>query len=144
MIVDGSKQIEVSNNVRNELNKLRKPDQVVKTTPDGLPYYPRQFPVGLWVVDRPVPKDPSDDYLYPFFIPTLAKQMVDVWSTLNGKYAEKTGKQVMDYGYGIHYSESNTTLGCLKVINKSDLVWLVGRINEELDHGNSVTMEVTI
>jgi hypothetical protein len=142
LYVNGSKEIEVSNIVRNELNKLRKSDQVVETIPDGLPYYPRQFPVGLWSIGYPIPKDESDDYLYPYFIPTDAWQLVDVWSTNNGKYCQKTGAKIKDYGYGIHFSESNTTLGCLKVINKSDIFWLVGMIQEELGNKLPVTIEV--
>jgi len=142
-ILFNDKKIPVSNIVRNELNGLRKTDQVVRTIPDRLPYYPRPFPVGEWEVYDPIEKDINDDYLYPFFIPTNAWQMVDIWSTNNGGYYEKTGRQAKDSGYGLHYSESNTTLGCIKIVNKADLLYMVEEIRLALSLGEKVKFIVT-
>ena len=30
-----------------------------------------------------------------------------------------------DTGYGLHFSESDTTLGCIKIMRRDDLLWLV-------------------
>jgi hypothetical protein len=36
-----------------------------------------------------------------------------------------------DMGYGLHYSTSNTTQGCIKIMKKGDLLWLVEKILED-------------
>jgi hypothetical protein len=46
-------------------------------------------------------------------------------------------------GYGLHCSTSRTTLGCIKIIEKEDLLWLVDQISERLNEGKIVEMEVT-
>ena len=124
--------------VRNIENGQRHIDQVVysenKDGSRGVPYSPMSFPSGLWVVGAPLPIDPSHDvnmYLWPFFIPTDAHQLVDEWDTDQTDrlhYTKKTGRQVMDWGYGLHFSSSGTTLGCIKIMNEGDLRWLVRQI----------------
>lgn len=137
----------VSCYVRNELNARRRFDEVVwSTTADlkrGVPYYPREFPVGIWAVGRP--EKETDPYLAPYFIPTDAWQLVEQWAiTERDKmvYLQPTGVMVRDYAYGIHCSTSPTTLGCLRVDLRFELLRLVDDINRKLDDGKMVSMEV--
>ena len=126
--------------VRNELNGLRKPVEVVHTEPEPHPYYPRRFPSGTWRVYRPQSR--ATPYLSPFFIPTDAWQEVELWSVKNGRYDKKTGATYKDAGYGLHFSTSGTTLGCIRIGSEADLRWLVGEITKALDDKQNVTIEV--
>lgn len=126
--------------VRNELNGLRKVDEVVFTEPVEHPYYPRRFPSGTWNISRPERRD--NPYLFPFFIPTDAWQMVELWSVKDGKYCKRTGAQYRDAGYGIHFSTSMTTLGCIRIGSQKDLEWMVEQITEAIDTDEKVMIEV--
>lgn len=137
----GDRSIPAWCKVRNELNKLRAVDEVVMTEPEEHPYYPREFPNGTWNVFQPLSK--RAPYLAPFFIPTDAWQMVDTWTTLDGKYVTKTGQQYRDSGYGLHFSTSSTTLGCIRIGSQSDLLWLVDQINLAISRREPVVLEVT-
>lgn len=133
--------IPVSCTVRNLDNGWRKPHEVVRTIPGNKPYNPQIFPVGKWKVYRPLRK--TDKYMAPFFIPTNAYRFVDVWKLDDhGHYLEPAGYQEKDEGYGSHYSESNTTLGCLKYMRKADLLLLANLINYEYDIGGECWLEV--
>lgn len=134
------KEIPCSCDVRNFENKRRKIDQVVYSIPKGKPYQPDVFPVGRWDVYRPEPRD--DEYKAPYFIPTNAFQLVQVWDTRNGRYVMETTETTIDRGYGLHYSLSPTTLGCIKIENKDDLLFLVDEIKKALDAKEDVTLEV--
>lgn len=134
------KVIEVSCMVRNETNNRRK-DEVVKSIPTGLPIQPRKFPVGTWNVHRPLPR--TSDYLKPYFIPTDAYQMLPVWELdSKGNYKAPTDVCVRDEGYGLHYSTSRTTQGCIRISKQEDLLFLVKKINEALDKKDSVVITV--
>lgn len=123
-----NKKIKCSCVVRNELNKWRRFDQIVYTIPDNIPYMPRVFPSGEWIIKKPVER--LDDYKKPYFIPTNAWQMVDEWEIKNGMYVKKTGKQIKDTDYGLHHSTSGTTLGCIKIEIVDDVVFMVEKIME--------------
>jgi hypothetical protein len=127
--------------VRNETNGRRHADQIVYSMPDNQPYQPRQFPRGRWKVGMPVER--TDPYLAPWFIPTDAWQELPIWALKDGKYAYPTAETVQDVGYGLHYSTSSTTLGCIKIKNLEDLQWLVKQINHTLRLGKEIYMEVT-
>ena len=109
--------------VRNELNGLRKMNEVVYSTnadgSKGVPYMPRQFPVGTWALEMPGVR--SDPLLAPYFIPTTAWQLVDEWDVEqrdDGEwYTGKTGRQVKDYAYGIHCSTAHESDGCLHIVD---------------------------
>jgi hypothetical protein len=133
--------------VRNELTPGGRSDVVHSENADGttgVPYMPRPFPSGLWTVGRPAVIFPEKDvhlYMWPFFIPTDAHQLVDVWEVSQEEvlhYIKPTGQQVMDWGYGMHFSSSLTTLGCEKILIESDLRWLVDQINGVHAQGNVV------
>lgn len=127
--------------VRNELNGLRlKSEVAVRSTnkdgSDGVTYMPRQFPKGKWRVTYVKAADPNDTYLWPYFIGTDATQKVEEWSTTwDGRYEGKTGRVVDDYGYGLHYSSSNTTLGCIRIEKQKDLVVLADMVQAALLDG---------
>ena len=136
------KLIPVANDVRNELNKRRKLGlkyEVVMTEPSTgekpVPYMPRQFPAGTWEITGVTPhNDPKDKYLNPYFIATTARQLVEEWELDDaGGYSKASGRFAMDWGYGIHWPDpkfTTTTLGCIRIINRDDLLFLVSRIQE--------------
>ena len=142
LTVEGSDQplrIAVSNKVRLRAKDNR--EDVVRTMPSGVPYMPIGFPRGSWKVTGVRPK--TDPYTAPYFIATDAHAMVPEWGLdVDGSYGAPTGRLVPDSGYGIHYSTSTTTLGCLKVINKSDLLTLVQLINARMAKGETVALIV--
>ena len=129
--------IPVSCVVRNLSNQWRKKNQVVRTFPEpGEPYNPDIFPLGNWKISFPVKR--TDNYKAPYFIPTDAIKKVHTWELdSNGDYDHKTDK-----GYGLHFSTSNTTLGCIKIENKNDLLFLVNIIQSEIRLGEACELEV--
>ena len=129
MLYVANKYIDISCNVRNELNGLRNKSAVVLSIPDKKPVMPRQFPIGVWEIYKPVKRDSA--YLAPYFIPTNAFQMLPIWELdNNGLYKRKTTNLTRDIGYGLHYSTSSTTLGCIKIQQKNDLLWIIEYIGE--------------
>jgi hypothetical protein len=145
--VEGIKRIiPISCNVRNELNHRRRADEVVLSMPSGKPYYPRQFPLGIWKVLE-VRDRKNDPYRAPYFIATTAHQEVEVWSVIDGpngksQYNVPTGEMTEDREYGLHCSTSPTTTGCIKIANLVDLLELVNLIhNAEILH-EKVFLEV--
>ena len=142
MFVDNGKDVlkmAVTNNVRKR--DLESPEDVVYTIPGGKPYMPRQFPLGVWKILGVRAK--TNPYLAPFYIVTDAWQTVEEWSLDDeGTYLAPTGRMVGDSGYGIHFSTSSTTLGCIKIINKSDLVLLAKMVGEKVNK-EPITLTVT-
>lgn len=133
--------LDCSCRVRNLENGQRGKAELVYSIPTAKPYSPQVFPTGLWEIGEIEPKE--DDYLAPFFINTDAFQMVRVWEVKNGLYVKATDEWVKDKEYGIHFSTSPTTLGCLKVMKKHDLVWLVEKIQESRKNGDRIFIDVT-
>jgi len=145
LTVDGfPRVIPIRCDVRNELNGRRDPTEVVYTLPGGRPYYPRQFPKGRWKITDVRAR--SDSYRKPFFIATDASQLVDEWSVSESggrpKYDKPTGRKVVDREYGLHYSTSPTTTGCIKILQLQDLLELVDLIKASLLLGEVITLEV--
>ena len=132
------------NKVRSLANKRRLLVEVVFSEPitgNPMPYDPKLFPLGTWDVYQPVAKDVSNKYLHPFFIPTTAKQTVTTYSTADGMYLKPIGTQ-MDGGYGIHFSTSDTTLGCIRVAYEKDLIELANWITDQLRAGEKIQLTV--
>ena len=81
-------------------------------------YNPQSFPTGTWNVEKSIPvaaDDPEKQAKGNVFIPTNATLTVDTYGTTKPDTgAQPTGTQV-DGGYGLHFSEYNTTLGCIKI-----------------------------
>lgn len=134
----GLRMVECDCTVRNEINGWRKlgvPGEVVHAiTKDNVltkvPVMPRPFPVGVWKITGAVVR--RDKYRWPYLITTNAWQELDVWELDRyGGYLRNSGQTVFDYQYGLHYSESNTTTGCIKIHDVQDLRWLVGQLKFE-------------
>lgn len=133
------------NKVRNLENGMRGRTEVVFTIPAdkneyAKPYSPQLFPIGRWEVYRPKPK-PDDKYLAPYFIPTSATRMVPTWIVNGGHYIEPKGQQ-LDSDYGLHYSTSTSTLGCIRIGLEKDLLDLVAAIREALSRDETVWLTV--
>ena len=133
--------------VRNELNgrrPLHDPTQIIYAiTHDPkhkYPVMPRTFPRGTWGVFKPLPR-PDDEYLSPFFIPTEAEQYLNVWELdEEGGYDHVTDERVLDLGYGVHFSTSRTTVGCIRIYSEEDLLWLVSAYYRETQSGHVVQL----
>lgn len=144
------KKISASCVVRNEINGWRKKDQVVYTIPKvepgkvaiPEPYQPRQFPEGIFKILEVIEiKDKNSEY-YPYFIKTTATQKVSIWALDdNDCYSYKTDKDAIDTGYGIHYTKSSTTLGCIRPQTEKDIRYLVSKIKPLLDKNNEIYIE---
>ena len=139
--------------VRNELNgerPLHDPSQVVDSMnadgSPGKPYMPRPFPVGIWPVRapyKPTPEDDPDNWLGDWFTPTDAHQTVTVWALdERGGYDHPTNETIEDWGYGVHYSRSETTDGCLRIDTQGDDDLLVKDIAAAIQAGDTVSLEV--
>lgn len=134
--------IAVSNRFYQILTQCPK-DHVVRTTnadgSDGVPYKPQSFPEGVWNVRAPQAR--TSPFTAPFFVPTDAHQLVDEWELdEHGLYKYPAGRQVMDWGYGIHHSQIAYTFGCLNVLDIPDVLFLVESLKEAA--GEKIEMEV--
>jgi len=148
-----SKKIEATCLVRNELNGWRRKDQVVysmgQTVPHGVAYYPRPFPPGTWEITRIVPMGQNTEY-WPVFLDTSAVQEVTSWSVKDGQYHKPEGK-LTGKGYGIHHARylkgseyvfSNTTLGCINVVEPDIMQWLADEVATAFDYKMKVYVKV--
>lgn len=133
--------IDATCDVRTLKNGRRGKNQVVTSIPDQKPYDPDIFPCGEFDVFEPVAR--TDDYKAPFFIPTSAQRRVKVWHLDdNGNYDSETTATVIDQGYGLHFSRSSTTLGCIKIMQLNDLLNLKDWVSQQLKAKNKVRLEV--
>jgi hypothetical protein len=85
-----------------------------------------------------MPRAKDTPYLAPYFIPTSAHQTIEEWSIKESMYYEPTGRKLEDYGYGLHYSTSATTLGCVRFGNKADLLLVVNKIVEAFENKEQI------
>jgi hypothetical protein len=146
LILNGVAQYPVSCRVRTRRDGTRMADEVVRSIPSANPYDPRPFPPGLWRVAGVVwQKAARFDYATygPVKILTNAWQMVNVWKLDQyGDYLRETDELVRDEGYWLHYSESRTTLGCLRLDSPQDAVSAAQAVEEALRRGEVVGLEV--
>ena len=138
-------KLQIISNVRNELNGYRKlTENVVYTENEdgsqGVAYMPRRFPLGKFKIVAVLPK--TNPYEAPEFISTDACQEVEEWTVVDGHYGEATGNMVMDYGYGLHNSTSNTTLGCGHIIQVADRAALTAVLIPLLNSNEECYLEV--
>lgn len=131
-------------NVRNELNGRRAKDEVIYTIPSAghpKPYYPRQFPSGIELITG---VEETDDLEYaPVKIKTTAKRDVFTWDLdRDGNYWKPTGKIQTDQAYWLHYTDSSTTLGCIRIGSPEDAIELANIIKPSLECGCIVYLEV--
>lgn len=147
-LILGTETHPVTCHVRNELNgerPLHDATQVIHSIPSDKPYMPRVFPAGDWTIGPPRIKSYEKNPLYwPFYIPTDAWQLVDVWELdPNGGYLRKSGQQVRDTGYGLHFcKDSITTWGCVRLSSEADARWLAEFIQQIQQKNEVVTLHV--
>ena len=138
----------VTNNVRNEIDpvyvrRLHDPREVKYTiTKDrsrGKPYMPRKFPKGICEITAVEHRSDFKFDAHEFGqvrVRTNASQVVEVWSLdKDGGYDKPTGEFVPDYGYLIHYSDFNTTLGCLRASSQETMIKIADLIEAGLREG---------
>lgn len=147
IILNGNVEIKrfpASCKVRTELNGQRKKSQVIYTIPESghrKPYYPRQFPSGIFIITG---VEYTDDPEYaPVKIKTTATREVFTWDLdRDGKYWTPTEETQIDTAYWLHYTDSKTTLGCIRIGSKEDALSLAGIIERSVEYGETVMLEV--
>jgi hypothetical protein len=144
-LMANGRSIRASCEIRNELNGQRKVHEVVKTfsKPERVPYYPRPFPIGTWKFTQIRDKRGNPETA-PWFFATDAGQYVEEWELDDkGNYLKPTGKMVWDGEYGLHMSTYRTTLGCIKIMKESDILWMYDTIKKNLDEKRPLWLKVT-
>ena len=135
----------VSNRVRSLRDGTRRSYEVIRSIPDNLPYDPLPFPKGLWnITGVEWQKERGfDPRTYgPVKIRTDAWQWVNAWRLdMEGDYLQETEERVKDICYWLHYSVSQTTLGCIRLASPEDAVVIAGSIVRVLG-GEPVELEV--
>lgn len=130
--------------VRSLSNGLRKVEEVVRSIPGGKPYDPVMFPSGSWDIVA-VEHIPYSATYGSVKIRTNAEQKVKVWSLDgDGDYAAETNEEVVDKGYLLHYSESSTTLGCIRLPSMQEAEELAILCEEELGRGNKGSVHLGV
>ncbi len=131
ILLIGDRQFKISCNVRSLKNEKRRKNEIVRSIPDDFPYDPRPFPKGIWNITG---VEWQKNYRFDRSvygvckIRTNARQYVKIWSLDNdGDYFQETSEVTNDAGYLLHYSESNTTLGCIR-LNSNDDAAEVGNV----------------
>ena len=145
IVMNGCTEIaryQASCKVRNEINGRRKKSEVQYTvTKQPKPYYPRQYPSGIFdITDVMYTVDPE---YAPVKIKTNATREVFTWDlNQDGEYWKPTGKTQIDTAYWMHYTDSSTTLGCIRIGSAKDAMSLAHTIERVLEHGDRVLLEV--
>jgi hypothetical protein len=146
VLIIGDRRHAISNLVRTIKDGTRQSSEVVRTIPDKLPYDPAPFPKGVWqVTGIEWQKEKGfDPRTYgPVKIRTNAWQQVKVWELdEEGDYRRERGDEVMDIGYLLHYSLSNTTLGCIRLASPYDAEAIAALIQSAMSGGETVEVEV--
>ena len=139
----------ISNKIRTVRGGTRKTSEIVRSIPDDQPYDPQPFPKGLWEIigvewQEVDGKKMFDYYTYgPVKIRANAWQWVKVWELdHDGDYLKETEQQVKDYGYWLHYSQSSTTLGCIRLASAEDAKQIARVIERLLVAGEKILLEV--
>ena len=139
----------ISCGVRTLKNGARKRNEIIRSVPGGHPYDPEPFPKGSWEitgVDWQKDANGKDRFDYDTFGPvkilTNAFRTVNIWELDNGNYHRETEKQVRDGGYWLHWSKSNTTLGCIRITTPDDAVTFARIIERMIKGGAKLPLEV--
>jgi len=135
LTVDGAR-FSVSCRVRALRDGTRRSDEVTRAIPGGAPYDPRPFPKGTWRItgiERQKDKKFDPAVYGPVKIRTDAWQEVKAWELDgDGDYLRETERAVRDEGYLLHYSESRTTLGCIRLASPEDAETIAAVIEKVL------------
>jgi hypothetical protein len=149
LIANGTKFL-VSCNVRTLKDGTRgmAVKEVRRCIPDDLPYDPMPFPKGLWNISAvewyDEKKNKFDQWEYGSVkIRTDAWQWVNIWDVDDdGNYLKETELKTIDRGYLLHFSESRTTLGCLRIATIKEAEILANFVQKIIDSGETVQIEV--
>jgi hypothetical protein len=147
-IIANGVKIPISCNVRTlkDGTRGRAVKEVRRCIPDDYPYAPKPFPKGIWRITAVEwQKDFGfDKWEYGTVrIRTDAWQYVDIWEIdKDGNYFRHANIQKRDYGYLIHYSESKTTLGCIRSATQEEMEILAKFTQKFLDNKEDVELEV--
>jgi hypothetical protein len=135
----------ISNRIRTLRDGTRKSYEVILTVPDNRPYDPQSFPKGLWhITGLDWQKDKGFNYgtYGPVKIRTDARQWVNVWKLDDdGDYLKETAQLVWDTCYWLHYSDSGTTLGCIRLASPEDAA-AIGNIIARVLPREEIVLEV--
>jgi len=146
LIADGE-FFNISNNVRTLNNGLRRSHEVIRSIPQGFPYMPARFPAGIWNitgVEWQSEKKFDLKTYGPVKIRTDAWQNVRIWELDgDGDYQRETKHETRDFGYLLHYSESKTTLGCIRIESAEEATMLGLLLEKALINKEPITLEVT-
>ena len=145
-LILGDIRYPISCNVRQVKNGQRRRDEVIYSIPDKLPYDPQPFPPGLWEINgiEWQSEHKFDGNVYgPVKIRTNAFQAVKVWTLdKDGDYLQETKDEVLDHGYLLHYSESRSTLGCIRIGSAKEAILLAKFIQILFDQKEGVFLQV--
>jgi hypothetical protein len=145
-LIVNDKTFSISNDVRTVQNGARRKHEVVLSIPDEFPYMPARFPAGIWnITGVEWQAEKKFDYRTygPVKIRTDACQYVKIWYLdEDGDYLYETGQNTKDFGYLLHYSESRTTLGCIRIGTTEEAVTLGGLLETALKNKEAITLEV--
>ncbi len=135
-------QYPASCNVRTELNGKRAKDEVIYTVnKKPKPYYPRQFPSGIFQITD---IEYTDDTTYaPVKIKTDAVREVFTWDLdTKGEYWKPTGETQADAAYWLHYTAYKTTLGCIRIDSIHHALSFAHILEPVLEQGDNIFLEV--
>jgi hypothetical protein len=148
LLVNGA-EYSISNRIRTVRDGTRKSYDVTRSVYDDLPYDPQPFPKGLWEItgvdwQEVNGKKMFDHNTYgPAKIRTNAWQLVNVWELdKDGDYLRETERKVKDHCYHLHYSVSNTTLGCIRLASCDDAVQIARVLEKLMGKGEKIQLEV--
>ena len=131
----------------------RSRSNIARTYPDGLPYDPRPFPSGSWLITGHHVS--RNKYVTGVFIETNASREVHVWSTKKAAdgteiYDRETVAVVHDGALGLHASSASTTQGCIKFYSRpeennddaAESARFLALVAPILDRGEKIPLEV--
>jgi hypothetical protein len=140
------KSFSISNDVRTLQNGTRRRHEVIRSIPGNFPYMPAKFPGGLWnITGLEWQAEKKFDFRTygPVKIRTDAWQYVKIWVLdEDGDYLRETEQNTKDFGYLLHYSESKTTLGCIRIGTSDEAVTLGMLLEKALENKETITLEV--
>ena len=145
-LITGGSSFNVSNRHRTIRDGTRKLNEVVNSVPDKKPYDPVPFPKGMWKITHILWQQDEKfnaSIFGPVKIVTNAHRPVKIWELdSKGNYLRETEEEVEDYGYLLHYSESSTTVGCIRIESPEAAITIGSLIETALKHKEEIFLEV--
>jgi len=146
IVLEHNKSFNINNDVRTVQDGTRRRHEVVRSIPGNFPYMPARFPAGIWNITEIKWKSKYhfDERTYgPVKICTDAWQTVKIWELdEDGDYLCETEHEARDGGYLLHYSESKSTLGCIRIGSPEEAVTLGMLLETAFNNKEPITLEV--